>query len=586
MQQLLNAKIKTRVLVGFVVVLGLLMALTATGVTKVGIIDQSLTKISDVNGVKTRHAINFRGSVHDRAIALRDVVLVREDGELQQAIADIKRLEAFYAEAAQGMDGIFATRTDIQAQEREILNAIKAIEARTMPLVEQVITLRRSGAEAQAHQLLLQQARPNFTEWLRQINRFIDFQEADSKVTSDIAWQEAKGFSTLMLVICAICVLIGIAFAWWTVSSLTPLKRLTAIMLRLADGDLSVAIPTNQSRNEVGEITGAVEIFKQNAIENASLQLRQKQMEEQAQAAQAESLRRMADTVETEVQHAVELVARNAEKLTRTAEEMTRAIGKVQAYTASVSSSAEAALSNTETVAEASEELSASIQEISSQVAHASRIAGVASDRAGSTREVVSGLAESARKVGEVVGLIADIAGQTNLLALNATIEAARAGEAGKGFAVVANEVKALANQTAKATSEIGSQIDQMQGITEQAVGAISGILEIIDQVNQSSQSIAAAVEEQQAATGEIARNVQQAAAGSREVTSKVIDVTNEAGGVGKRAEALLDVAEQLSKEVEGLSVTLVRAVRSATPDVDRRAGDQPVPAEWRAGRA
>jgi methyl-accepting chemotaxis protein len=218
-------------------------------------------------------------------------------------------------------------------------------------------------------------------------------------------------------------------------------------------------------------------------------------------------------------------------------------------------------------VAAAAEELTASIGEIGRQVAQSSKITSKAVDDAKRTDTIVRALAESAEKIGNVVGLITDVASQTNLLALNATIEAARAGDAGKGFAVVASEVKNLANQTGKATEEIDAQITHIQAATKEAVEAIRGISATIEEVSAISTTIAAAVEEQGAATAEIARNVQQTTQAAQEVTVGISGVSQAASETGEAAGHVLAAASDLSKQAEQLSGevhTFVAGVRAA----------------------
>ena len=205
------------------------------------------------------------------------------------------------------------------------------------------------------------------------------------------------------------------------------------------------------------------------------------------------------------------------------------------------------------TVASAAEQLSASIREIGQQVTNAAAIASEGAQQAGSTVQVVRGLDESAQRIGEVIRLINDVAAQTNLLALNATIEAARAGEAGKGFAVVAMEVKNLAAQTAKATEEIAAQINAVQAATGDVVRAIEGISETIARIDEISATIASSVEEQGAATGEIARNVQQAAQGTQEVSANISDVTQAAADTGRVASEIVSAASELTDQAERL---------------------------------
>ena len=251
------------------------------------------------------------------------------------------------------------------------------------------------------------------------------------------------------------------------------------------------------------------------------------------------------------IKEVVEVVASASTEMETTAQSMSATAEETSRQASAAAAGVEQATTNVQTVASAAEELSSSITEVARQVGESAKVARNAVDEADRTNAQVEGLVEAAQKIGEVVSLISDIAEQTNLLALNATIEAARAGEAGKGFAVVASEVKSLANQTAKATEEISSQIGAIQGATGDAAQAIKGIGETIQKVDEIASSIASAVEQQSAATQEIARNAQQDASGTTEVSANVQGVTQAAGETGAASTQVLDSASQLSKQSE-----------------------------------
>jgi methyl-accepting chemotaxis protein len=268
--------------------------------------------------------------------------------------------------------------------------------------------------------------------------------------------------------------------------------------------------------------------------------------------------------IATNVSEVVDIVASAANELESTSSSMSATAEETSKQATNVASAAEQATNNVQTVASATEELTSSIQEISRQVQEAHSVATRAAEEANKTNETVDGLAQDAQKIGDVVDLIKDIAEQTNLLALNATIEAARAGEAGKGFAVVASEVKSLANQTAKATDDIASQIGSMQSTTTAAVQAIQEITKTIHTISETATAIAGAVEEQQAATQEIARNVQEASTGTQEVSSNIGGVEQAAGETGSSANQVLEASRELQTqgqklrdEIEGFLKTL-----------------------------
>ena len=261
----------------------------------------------------------------------------------------------------------------------------------------------------------------------------------------------------------------------------------------------------------------------------------------------------LADSFEKNIGGIVDVVSSASTEMLSTSESMAGTAEETSTQATSVAAAAEQASTNVQTAASAAEELSASVGEIGRQVEESTKITASAVEEARRTNQTVQGLSEASQKIGEVVNLISDIAGQTNLLALNATIEAARAGEAGKGFAVVASEVKSLANQTAKATEEIGAQISTLQTVTTDAAGAIEGIGKTIDTISEIATTIAAAVEEQNAATGEIANNVQEAAKGTQDVTANIQGVTQASQEAGVSARQVQDAAGELSTQSESL---------------------------------
>lgn len=335
-------------------------------------------------------------------------------------------------------------------------------------------------------------------------------------------------------------------------SIVSPVRAMTETMSKLASGDKTVDVPATANSDEIGDMARAVLVFKENMIKAEQLAAEQA-LQQQRQLDRARKIQDLTEKFDVTVTGTVQGAASSATELESTAESMSAIAEQTQRQATAVAAASEEASSNVQTVAAAAEELSSSIQEISRQVSQSTHVAQGAAQEAERANAMVQGLAEAASKIGEVVHLINDIASQTNLLALNATIEAARAGDAGKGFAVVANEVKSLANQTAKATDEISMQISSVQDATQDAVTAIQSITRVIGQVNEISTAIASAVEEQGAATQEIARNAQQASGATTEVSSHISGVTQGASETGKASNHVLEAAAALTKQAETL---------------------------------
>ena len=548
-----NVRIRTRLTLGFIVVLALMVSLSIVGVIQVNKIESSLTAINDVNSVKQRYAINFRGSVHDRAISVRDATLVSSPAEFAAVLSEIERLQLFYADSAVLLDRMFAERADTTQEERTILASIKATEARTLPLMKEVIASQQAGDADKARRVLMEQARPAFIEWLARINQFIDLQEKKNQTVATGAREIAKSFEWLMIVLCGAALMIGAAFAWWNIRSIRSLGPLTESMSKLTNGDLTVEIPAATTGDEIGDITRAVHVFKQNAIEAAALRQEQAELARNTELEKKQAMHKLANEFEVSVNEIVNFVSSASAELYSTASGMSLTAEKTAQQSNAAAAASGKASSYVQEVVATIDELNNTVMQISRQVSGSTQAASHAVSQASSANLEIKGLVNAADKIGEVVRLINDIASQTNLLALNATIEAARAGEAGKGVAVVASAVKSLAEQTAKATQEIAAKISEVQTVTTNSEQAISRIVTVIDEIAAVSSVIARAVEQQDVATREIAGNVQQAADGTKEADTNAAAVSKTAQQTGIAAREVLDAAGKLSEQSKAL---------------------------------
>ena len=513
-----------------------------------------------------RDAVRAEAAVRGMQLAVRDLRLANSAADIQKAIQGLGNQQTSINSLVDAM-----LRLSHAAENRARMAKLKSLAADYEKAAQQIAGVRgealaASGADGASRAAKLNEdairiARevtlPIAAQLDALIGQIADYASSKSEEKNAAAADQMKSSEQLAILVGALAMIVLVGS--WLMSFVTiarPIQALTVAMDKLAGGDFSVVLPGLGRKDEVGGVAAAVEKFKivseQKAREEAEAKIRQDQI---AAAQRKAEMHKLADGFEAAIGEIVDTVSSAATELEASASTLTSTAAHGQELTSMVSSASEEASTNVQSVASATEELSSSITEISRQVQESARVAGEAVNQARTTTDRVGELSAAAARIGDVVELINTIAGQTNLLALNATIEAARAGEAGRGFAVVASEVKALAEQTAKATGEIGQQISGIQAATQESVGAIKDISDTIEKLSEISSTIAAAVEEQGAATQEISRNVQQAAQGTQQVSSNITDVQRGASETGSASSQVLSAAQMLSGDSNRLKL-------------------------------
>ena len=477
-----------------------------------------------------------------------------------ESLSENRKAAAEAREALMGLGKAYEALIS-SSEERTIYARYSALSSRYVGEQDNIMSSMDAGRQSDALALLIRPALAALAKDLAGVlQEGIELNKREAEASARDGLESAATATRNAYAAMALAVAASLAAALFSLFGISrPVAAMTAAMRALAGGDAGVAVPSIGRGDEIGAMASAVQVFKDNLIHTRQLEEETVLARAGAEAQRKAAMREVADRFEQAVGSIVGGVTAAATQLQSTAQGMAGTAKATADMSGAVACAAEEAASNVGTVAAAAEELGASVHEIGRQVSDSEALALAAVSEAARTADLVHELSTAVAKVGEVVTLISAIAGQTNLLALNATIEAARAGEAGRGFAVVAAEVKELANQTARATEEIGGHIGRIQGSTSQAVSAIDAITVRIREISSVATTIAASVEEQGAATQEIVRNVAEAATGTGEVTGNIAGVAAAAGETGAAASQVLASAAELSQKSEQLGVEVSR---------------------------
>lgn len=536
-------KIINRLYAGFAILLVIMLGITLFGLVKISIADDNLTQLSEQTAVEQRQAINFRGSVHDRAISIRDAVLVADKTKSEQHQQDIKRLNDFYQQSAATLDNMYG-KVKHSNEEVAYLQAIKDIEASTLKLTATLLDMINNEQHQQASDYLQNTVSPAYTEWLKRINQLIDYQERSIQREVSAAREQTNSFSKVMIIVTLIALGIGSFVAIRSVQSLKNIiggepEYAAFVINQIASGDLTVDVGTvsqNSILSAVKDLTSHLTGMTKNSMQAASALL-----------TASKNLLKTAHQNEDLIGHQKMATEQGATAINQ----MSSTVTEVAHHTSEAAGLAQTAI----------DEFNAGQREVNKTQSSINALAA----KVGEAAEVIDHLSQDSRQIGSVLEVIQGIAEQTNLLALNAAIEAARAGEQGRGFAVVADEVRNLARRTQESTRQIQQVIEKMQNSSVKAVtvmnegqaqanlsveqaqcagDSLNAINISVIKISDMNTQIATAAEEQSVVASEINRNFSQ-------ITSSALQAEQEAAKITTASQQLEELARTLEQNVK-----------------------------------
>ncbi|MBB4088070.1 methyl-accepting chemotaxis protein [Sphingomonas carotinifaciens] len=611
-------KVSSQVYAGFGAIMALLLSVAAIATMLVGSIGEDLRTVNESNSVKQRYAINFRGSVHDRAIALRDVILA-DTGELPGIRRHIDELTAKYAQSAGPLDAMLAPAAQPQPEETRILADIKETEQVTLPLIDDVIRRRLSGDATGAHAVLMAKARPQFITWLKQINQFIDFEEGRNKAIGQSVTDQIKRFEIIMLVVCLLALILALAIVRWSTGSMRILPDIIAVLQRMTAGDRTVPIPVVASRNEIGELAEAMQQFRDQLAAVEAEKSDQTDLivdslgNGLADLANGNLVARVNDDLDGPFVKLKNDFNTTATSLQTTVAEVAKAVIAIKDGAGEIRSASEDLSRRTEQQAASLEETAAAMDEITETVRSTAERAASANMMVRNARTVaeqsgqvvrnavvaMDGIERTSVEISEIISVIDGIAFQTNLLALNAGVEAARAGDAGKGFAVVASEVRALAQRSADAAKDVKSRIHasaeqvaagvRLVGETGEALASIMSsfgkVDSLVEEIASSADQQSKALVQVNVAIGEMDNVTQQNAAMVEEASAAARNLAERADGLGDQISRFRTGAAPAGSmspvhQLRARIAPLTSSPRPAAP-APRVAGNTAIAADW-----